>query len=159
MKDLQLRPIGLRAANAFVDAVHRHHDSVTGHKFSVSVVDAAGDVHGVGIAGRPVSRTLDADGWIEIVRVASDGTPDVCSMLYGSLRRAALSLGYDKTKIVTYTLQSEDGASLRAAGFVEEKDFASKGGTWLRENRPRNDHHPLEPKRRWRAALPIAGAA
>lgn len=147
--EIQLQPIGLRAANAYVKEVHRHHDPVTGHKFSVSIVDADGAIHGVGIAGRPKSRELEKQGYIEVVRVATDGVTNGCSMLYGSLRRAAIALGYDKAKIVTYTLLSESGASLRAAGWIE--DGTTAGGSWSRDGRTRADHHPLEPKRRWRA--------
>jgi hypothetical protein len=144
---LRLRPISLRAANEYVRNVHRHHDPVTGHKFSVSVVDEDGTIHGVGIAGRPKARTLDAQGYLEVVRVATDGTRNACSMLYGALRRAGVALGYEPSKIITYTLASEDGGSLRASGWFEAGHTA--GGTWDRDNRPRIDHHPTEPKTRW----------
>lgn len=144
---LHLEPISLRAANAYVAETHRHHGPVRGHKFSVSVADEHGVVRGVGIAGRPKSRMLDAQGFLEVVRVATDGTPNACSMLYGALRRAGLALGYEPSKIITYTLASESGGSLRAAGWVE--DGATRGGSWDREDRPRDDTHPTEPKTRW----------
>lgn len=147
MSDLTLSPISLSAANAYVRDVHRHHDPVTGHKFSVAVIDPDGIMHGVGIAGRPKSRILQDRGYIEVTRVATDGTPNACSMLYGALRRAALALGYPKQKIITYTLETESGASLRASGWIE--DAVTAGGSWSRGNRPRDDHHPTEPKTRW----------
>ena len=151
MTRLSLAPIGLRAANAWVDEVHRHHGPVTGHKFSVSVVDDDGHLRGVGIAGRPKSRELDAQGWLEVVRVATDGTQNVCSMLYGALRRAGLALGYKPWQIVTYTLDSESGSSLLASGWI--RDGRTDGGSWDCPSRPREDKHPTEPKTRW-----IAGA-
>lgn len=146
---LSLAPIGLKAANAWVDVVHRHHGSVRGHKFSTAVVDENGQLHGVGIAGRPKSRHLDAQGFIEVVRVATDGTPNACSMLYGALRRAAIALGYEPHKIITYTLESETGGSLLASGW--HRDGTTDGGSWDRESRARQDQHPLEPKTRWTA--------
>lgn len=144
---LTLRPIGLRPANNYVRYVHRHHGPVTGHKFSVCVTDEFGEIRGVAIAGRPVSRELQEQGYIEIVRVATDGSPNACSMLYGALRRAAIALGYPPHKIVTYTLATESGASLRAAGFLA--DGYGAGGTWSRVNRERTDTHPTGAKIRW----------
>ncbi|MDM4761895.1 hypothetical protein QT381_02610 [Galbitalea sp. SE-J8] len=144
---LERAPIGLRDANAWVDRIHRHHGPTRGHKFSTSVIDDQGAVRGVGIAGRPVSRHLQAQGYIEVTRVATDGTPNACSMLYGGLRAAAITLGYKPWQVVTYTLASETGASLRAAGWV--LDSTSAGGSWDRADRPRADEHPLEPKLRW----------
>jgi hypothetical protein len=144
---LRLSPIGLRRANQWVDEVHRHHGPVTGHKFSVSVIDDVGELHGVGIAGRPKSRHLEAQGYLEVVRVATDGTHNACSMLYGSLRRAGIALGYLPWQIITYTLDSESGASLLASGWI--RDGSTDGGSWDRSGRPRHDSHPLEAKGRW----------
>lgn len=147
---LTVEPISLRAANAYVTEHHRHHKAARGHKFSVSVVDQAGQIRGVGIAGRPVSRMLDASGHLEVVRVCTDGSRNACSMIYGALRRAGVALGYPPHKIITYTLASEPGGSLRAAGWVD--DGIAGGGTWDRQDRPREDVAPIEKKRRWRAA-------
>ena len=151
MADTRLRvePIGLRAANAYVSEHHRHHKAARGHKFSVSVRDESGALRGVGIAGRPVSRALDAQGYLEVIRVCTDGTRNSCSMIYGSLRRAGIALGYPPHKIITYTLASESGSSLRASGWVD--DGLAGGGSWDRPNRSRTDAAPTDIKRRWRA--------
>ena len=148
---LFLAPISLRQANEYVRDVHRHHGPVTGHKFSVAVIDSTGELHGVGIAGRPKSRMLDQQGYLEVVRVATDETKNACSMLYGALRRAGIALGYPPNKIITYTLESESGASLRASGW--QLDGTTSGGSWSRDDRPRHDTHPLEPKARWKAGI------
>lgn len=153
---LRVEPIGLRAANAYVDEHHRHHKASRGHKFSVSVVDEHGELRGVGIAGRPVSRMLDQSGHLEVVRVCTDGTKNACSMIYGALRRAGVALGYPAEKIITYTLASEPGGSLRSAGWHD--DGLAGGGEWGRASRPRDVVAPTETKRRWRAApLPVEG--
>jgi hypothetical protein len=152
MTRLTLHPITLKAANEYVDLVHRHHQPVTGHKFSVSVVDESGELRGVGIAGRPKSRHLDSQGFLEVVRIATDGSKNACSTLYGALRRAGIALGYPPEKIITYTLESESGASLRASGW--HLDGLTDGGSWDRVGRGRTDNHPLEPKQRWKAGTP-----
>ena len=64
---------------------------------------------------RVYPRWIDDGITVEILRVCTDGTHNCCSMLYGACRRAATALGY--RRIVTYTLPSEGGASLRAAGY------------------------------------------
>ena len=147
---LCIRPIGLRAANAFVAAYHRHHGPARGHKFSISVADSRGAVHGVAIAGRPVARRLDDGSHLEVLRVCTDGTPNACSMLYGAVRRIALAMGYRPEEIITYTLDTESGASLRAAGW--QLEGPTGGGSWDRPSRSRVDAHPTGRKLRWRAA-------
>lgn len=147
---LTLRPVGLRVANAWIDEVHRHHGPVRGHKFSVSVVDDSGAIRGVAVAGRPVARHLDDGLTLEVLRVATDGAANACSMLYGACARAGKAMGYSPDRIITYTLASESGASLRAAGWVPVA--TTDGGSWNRPSRPRDDRHPLDEKVRWHAA-------
>lgn len=144
---LHITPIGLDEANAFVEAHHRHHDPVPGAKFCVAVSDEAGQVRGVAIVGRPVSRMLD-DGWtLEVNRVCTDGMHNACSILYGACRRVGFGLGY--RRIITYTLPKEGGASLRAAGWrlLGERG----GGSWSRTSRPRVDTAPTQAKLLWEA--------
>lgn len=130
---LEIRPITLRAANAFVAEHHRHNMPTNGHKFSVAAYD--GDrLCGVAIAGQPVARALDDGLTIEIRRVCTDGTHNACSILYGACAKCAKYMGYKR--VVTYTLQSEPGSSLKAAGFVT--DWKSVGGvSWNTPSRPR----------------------
>jgi hypothetical protein len=112
---LRLRPMSLREANRFVAAVHRHHGPVRGHKFALAVEDVDGVLRGVAIAGRPVSRKLDTGWRLEVLRVATDGAPNACSMLYAAVARAGVAIGYRRQDILTYTLAAEPGTSLRAA--------------------------------------------
>ena len=63
---LRLKPISLRDANEYVRQHHRHHKAVAGHKFSIGC-EADGELVGVIIAGRPISRYLD-DGFTEEAR-------------------------------------------------------------------------------------------
>jgi hypothetical protein len=142
---LRLTPISLDEANAYVSENHRHHNPVTGHKFSVAISDENGRVRGVAIVGRPVSRLLD-NGWtLEVNRCCTDGVPNGCSMLYRAAWRAASAMGY--ARLITYTLPEEGGGSLKGAGFrlVGERG----GGTWNRRERPRVDTHPTQTKWLW----------
>ncbi|HEX7911760.1 MAG TPA: XF1762 family protein [Paraburkholderia sp.] len=124
---LQIVPISLEEANAFVSQHHRHHNPTVGHKFSIAAAD--------GETVRPVARGND-DGWtLEVNRCCTDGVRNGCSMLYGAAWRAAKALGY--RRLLTYTLPVEGGASLRAAGWklIGERG----GGNWNVPSRPRID--------------------
>ena len=102
------------------------------------------EVVGVAIVGKPVARML-SDGWTaEVTRLCTDGTNNVCSILYAAAWRAVRALGY--RKLVTYTIPKEGGASLRAAGWRVVGE--SKGGTWHGKGRPRVDTHPTQRKLR-----------
>jgi hypothetical protein len=131
---LEIVPISLAEANAFVDVRHRHHKPVPGAKFCVAVATENG-ICGVAIVGRPVARNSD-DGWtLEVNRCCTDGTRNACSILYGAAWRAAKALGY--RRLVTYTLPEEGGASLRGAGW---KCIGLRGGgNWNVPSRPRID--------------------
>ena len=145
---LRLIPISLREANAYVDAYHRHHKSVVGHKFSIGC-EKDGQLAGVVIVGRPVSRYLDDGTTLEVTRLCSNGEKNVCSFLYGAAARAAKALGY--RKIITYTLDTEPGISLRAAGWT----CAGKAGgiRWTGKRRPAVDLCPPQMKLRYEKTL------
>ena len=142
---MQLTPVTLAEANAFVEQHHMHRGPVVGAKFCIAV--SLAEVVGVVIVGRPVARGLDNGLTIEVNRLCTDGTPHACSMLYGAAWRAAKALGY--TKLVTYTLASEAGASLRAAGWRVVGEV--KGRSWSTPSRPRIDTSPQQDKLRWEA--------
>lgn len=145
---LIVKPITLRAANAWVAEHHRHHTPARGCVFCVSVWGPDG-LCGVAIAGRPKARMLDNGAALEVTRCCTDGTRNACSKLYATVAKVARQLGYER--ILTYTLPSEGGASLRAAGWVCTSENAG-GGSWARDGRERpNEQHPLDGKWRWEA--------
>ncbi len=147
MTKMTLIPMPLREANAFVAKFHRHHKPVVGHKFSIGALKD-GKLVGVAIVGRPVSRMRDDSLTMEVTRLCTDGTRNACSFLYGAAAKAAFALGY--VRLGTYTLPSEGGASLRAAGW---KLLGERGGgKWSRDYRPREDQHPTGLKLLWEAA-------
>jgi hypothetical protein len=136
---MNIVPISQREANAFVRRHHRHHPAVRGSKFQIAV-EEDGEVVGVALVGRPVARHLD-DGWtLEVNRTCTDGTKNANSMLYGAAWRATRALGY--RRLITYTLRSESGVSLRAAGWRVVAERPARPG-WDAPSRPRvnvNDH-------------------
>jgi hypothetical protein len=111
---VNLVPLTLAAANDFVAAHHRHHRPVVGHRFSIGAQDG-GVLVGAAIVGRPVARHLDDGFTAEVTRLVTDGTKNACSMLYAACWRAWRAMGGHR--LITYTLASESGESLRAAGW------------------------------------------
>lgn len=147
----ELTPTSLKRANAFVSRHHRHSMPTQGHKFSIGLT-ADGELVGVAIAGRPISRHRDDGRTIEILRVCvvEDAAPqNACSMLYGACCRAGRAMGY--IRAVTYSLQTETGASLRAAGFRVIREVPAQ--SWDSPSRPRKDRHELRDRRCWERCI------
>ena len=143
---LRLVPVTLEQANAFVEEYHRHHARVPGCRWRHGVWDVTRNrLCGVAIVGNPVARALDGRRIVEVNRCCTDGTPNACSLLYGAAARVAQALGY--FAIITYTLDAEEGASLRAAGWWGVRE-AVKAESWSRPSRPRSAPS-LGTKTRW----------
>lgn len=141
---LMVRPLTLKQVNAFIAKHHRHHKPVVGHRFSVGAY--IGDVLvGVACVGRPVARATDQWLVAEITRLATDGTHNACSILYGACARAAKAMGF--SRIQTFILDTESGTTLKAAGWTKDKDTAGGAGWHSRDGR-RSDQ-PTNPKQRW----------
>lgn len=152
MTTLRLHPISLRAANDWLDGVHRHNGRTTrnGGKFAISVREGA-EVVGVCIVGNPLSATFMDGATAEVLRVCTRdaGPKNVCSMLYGASWRAWQAMGGDR--MLTYTLKSESGTSLRAAGWVVVGETKPVQEGWRKRDHITRIHQPvmLEPKFRW----------
>ena len=144
---MKIRPITFRQACDFVSEYHRHHKPTVGCKFSLGLFDE-GKLVGVAICGRQVSRKLDDGLTCEVNRLCTDGTRNACSMLYGACCRVAKEMGYEK--IITYILESENGASLKASNFVCE---GLAGGLKWTGSRDTGQEYPHEMKTRWSKSL------
>lgn len=152
MSALRVWPCTIKAAKKWVAEHHRHLPEFNGARFAVSVVDATGAMVGVAVASNG-PQVWEKTGRLNIGRVATDGSPNACSMLYGAMCRAGKALGY--VEAWTYTLPEEPGVSLRAAGFVDMGLTA--GGEHDRERRARKAAVRSDPKRRWRRILSGSG--
>ena len=146
-------PLTLKAANEFVALHHRHHGPVTGGLdfFRIGALDSDGKLVAAAIVSRPPNRNSDDGLTCEVVRLASDGTFNACSFVYGSAARIAKAMGF--VRMITYTLESESGASLRAAGWKLEKSGIQ---SWWQSHQAQGRtvkarEHYAEKKRRWSA--------
>ena len=71
-------------------------------------------------------------------------------MLYGACCRVAKAMGYKKA--ITYILESENGASLKASNFICEGQAGGTHWTGIRENKQLSfieNNTPEEMKVRW----------
>jgi hypothetical protein len=156
---LKLTAITRTEARAFIARHHRHSKPPSVAVIQVGVSNGESLV-GVGMAGRPLSRLLCDGRTLEILRICSDGTQNVCSMLYGALVRAGKSLGY--TRFLTYTLESEIGTSLRASGWKEDGVRSHDSQGWQKQKESGRSQSRMQvrnlfgevtvphgPKRRW----------
>ncbi len=115
---LTVVPMTLREANDFVQSFHRHNGRTArdGGKFAIGA--QAGDaLVGVAIVGNPLSATLMDGLTAEVLRVCvlPNAPRNANSFLYGACWRVWRAMG--GIRLVTYTLATESGASLRGAGW------------------------------------------
>lgn len=143
---LNLQPITFREACAFIERHHRHHAPPQGFIFGLAVNDGE-KVVGVATVGRPVARRLQDGYTAEVTRLCTTGEKNAASMLYAAAWRAARAMGY--RRLITYTLASETGVSIKAAGWREVGKAG--GGDWNKPSRPRVCTAPQGQKTLWEA--------
>ena len=143
---LTIVPITQKKAKKWVKDFHRHHRPPVGSVFQLGL-SKDNEIVGVLMAGRPVARGFDDGLTIEVNRTCVvDGIKNGCSKLLGAAARVSRELGYKR--IITYTLPTESGASLRAVGWTN--DHLTKGSNWNCPSRPRGkDLFPECKKLRW----------
>ena len=118
-KNIFVKPISIKQANEFIKKFHRHHRPTirnTG-RWALAATDIKQNIVGVVIASSPVSATL-MDGYtLELTRlcVKEDAPKGTCSFLLSRCCTIWRSMG--GSKVITYTLDSESGASLKGAGW------------------------------------------
>ena len=140
---LTIVPVTLREANDFVQEFHRHNGRTSrdGGKFAIGI-EFEEIMVGVAIVGNPLSATLMDGFTCEVLRccVNAEAPKGACSKLYAACWRAWREMG--GRKLITYTLQTESGASLRGAGWKvigqtkpvapgwRKNDHLNTGRTW-----------------------------
>jgi hypothetical protein len=159
-------PVFRSDAQKFVAKHHRHNIPSISSIFNIGL-EKDGELVGVAMVGLPKARKLMDGETLEVTRTCViEGIKNANSMLYGACARAAQALGWGQ--LITYTLPSESGASLRAAGWKQDDGtFGGNVAGWASE---RNRHSvavdmfgssriPDGPKLRWRKRLaPTAGS-
>lgn len=149
---MTLLPVTIREANAFVEAFHRHNAPVQGARFALGASTADGLI-GVAIVGRPVARLLQDGLTAELLRTCTrpEAPKGAVSFLAARAWRAWQAMG--GTRMVTYTLADESGASMRGAGWNLIGDVKNTANGWARDSRAR-EWQPIygQMKMRWEVA-------
>jgi hypothetical protein len=146
---MELQPIDFKSAKAFVDDFHRHNVGSKGHKFSIGLQEN-GELIGVCMVGRPIARFMDDKWTLEVLRVCVlDGHKNANSKLYGAAWNVAKNLGY--RRLITYTLTTESGSSLRGAGWKIVAEVKPHKDGWNMPGRAREMplRYPKGDKYRW----------
>lgn len=157
-------PLELKEAQEYIRKYHRHHEPAHRDKFRIGC-EESGKLIGVIQVGRPVSRYLDDGKTLEVLRMCTRGERNACSFLYSRAARIAKEMGYQR--IITYILESEDGTSLKAAGWKVDKRETG-GGSWDTPSRRRTleveqlslfgeprKKYPTDRKQRWVKELKV----
>jgi len=165
--------VALSEALRAVELYHRHLPKCVGGLVAFRATSEAGGPCGWLIVGRAKAIPLDQDGWVEVVRCATltprqthPWIPVSGRHCYGAasaLYRAAedwANGGGQHRPLVTYTLEHESGASLRAAGWLPCGATSDKPRQWSCKSRPRTIRtgHLAAPKTRWIAPSSAADA-
>jgi hypothetical protein len=139
---------------------HKHHKAPPGWKFGVAVYNGAARV-GVAVVGRPVARKIQEaePSTLEVTRICTWGDTrlrrNAVSKLLALCVREARKLG--ARKLITYTLESESGSSLKASNW--RPVARTKGGSWDRPGRRRVDKAPMCCKIRWEIEIKPKGGS
>ena len=141
----------------FIRQHHRHNPRPNAGDKARFVVWNGDTIVGVAMLGNPVARKyMQANpGTLEVNRVCVAGPAalrrNACTMLYAACCKWAKKNGFDA--VITYTLESELGTTLKAAGWVVDMEGAG-GGSWNVPSRPREQYNgPTCMKVRWKREL------
>ena len=148
------KPINLSSAVSFTAEHHRHSKPLKRHKFSIGgyMADTNGCIRGssekrwLAVPSKKDALrgvvTIDncSSSWsskndtLEVRRLVTDGTDNMCSFLYAKAVQACRAMGYEN--IITYTQPYECGNSLLASGFAIDgtQQNGAKVYRWI--NRP-----------------------
>lgn len=157
---LEIRPMRFGLVKEFIRQHHDHCAPPVTWRFGASIWNGR-TLIGVVVVSRPTSPSLPQTTWLEITRLCVDRSVSpilrykACSMLYlWAVDEANRRGGFHK--IITYTMDSESGMSLRYARFTPEARTTPR--SWNTKKRPRVDKTPLVPKIRWARMLTPASA-
>ena len=162
MSDLVIVPMTLQKANDFVAAHHRHNGRTArnGGKWAIGASLPSGLV-GIAIVGNPLSASFMDGFTAEVTRlcVLPDAPKGTCSKLYSRCWQIWRLMG--GLKLVTYTLQSESGASLRGAGWVVVGQVKPTEKGWRKDDHLSDTrvYQPVmaQPKFRWEKTEAVLG--
>ena len=150
MSEWTHRRIRLVDAQAFTEQYHRHSPPLQRHAWTTAAY-WNGEIQGIVTVDRPSSAYTKYDFIAEIRRLVTkpDAVPNTASFLMGKAKQACFAIGYDL--LVSYTKGYENGASLKAAGFMVDKWWGEKLADGSCNAQVRwyvNKHEPVGPEER-----------
>ncbi len=150
-KQFRLVPLTLSTANAFVADHHRHHEPLDYQLFSIGAKATEDNrICGVAIIARPPNQSQNDGFTVDVARLATDGTTNACSFLYGAAAKAAWATG--RLRIGTYIRDDEPGTSLQAAGWRLVRTCQPK--SWASSGRQRADKTDVVARKRFELLHP-----
>lgn len=156
---MNLLPVNLREANDFVASFHRHNGrtSRNGGRWALGV-EHDGELVGVAIVGNPLSATFMDGRTAEVLRTCTNEKAPLgaISKMLSACWRAWRAMG--GCRLITYTLQTETGASLRGSGWKVVAELAANNvrANWNKSKATeRREWQPIygQAKFRWEKAL------
>jgi hypothetical protein len=154
---LEVIPVSWAQAREFIAQHHEHCAAPVGWRFGAAVRNGH-QVIGVITVGNPVARAFAGRGVVEVNRlcvrrdIASGLAWNACSLLYGWAAREAKRRGF--WRVITYTLNSEPGITLRAAGWSVDVQVPARRTGWDTATRRRDaSRTPNVGKTRWAREL------
>lgn len=154
---MKVIPLTLSKANVFVNQFHRHNKKTArnGGKFAIGAYDDCLGLVGVAIVGNPLAPSFMDGFTVEVLRACTrpDAPKNTNSFLYGACKRVWRAMG--GRRIITYTLQSESGSSLKGAGWAPVAEVKPSNG-WSRPSvGRRRDHQAIYSvqKIRWEVSI------
>lgn len=128
---------------------HRHNGRTQrdGGKFAIGL-ERDGLLTAVAIVGNPISATF-MDGYTaEVTRLCCLDAKDAASMLYSACWRAWRAMG--GKKLVTYTLKTEPGGSLKASGWTIVGETTPVKDGWRKKDHIKREWQPVMGQRKFR---------
>lgn len=147
---MKIGHISWNRAKTFIARHHRHCNPPIGWRFGAGAYNGS-QLVGVVTVGRPIARGFDPRLAVEVNRLCvradlpGELVRNAASMLYGWAAREARKRGF--FQILTYTLESERGITLHAAGW--QIDGLVRGRSWNCSSRRRRHELKPENKVRW----------
>lgn len=149
---MKVIPLSTSKANNFVLQYHRHNGktAMSRGRFAIGAWDDNLGLVGVAIVGNPISASFMDGFTAEVLRTCvRDDAPKNCnSFLYGACWRVWQAMG--GKRIITYTLQTESGSSLRGAGWSLIAEVRPTEPGWRKKDGIRRGHQKVQTLEKWR---------
>ncbi|MDF5754842.1 XF1762 family protein [Spongiactinospora sp. TRM90649] len=125
---MAVEPVGVQTARAFVAWTGEHAAPPTTADIVLAATTGAGTLVGVVFAGGPACWRVDDGRTAEVLCLATDGTPNACTVLLDAVWRAALAAGH--RRLIACASAGASVTSLRTAGSRHVRGGSDHRGSW-----------------------------